>query len=66
MKTPIQCTICDCELTNGLDTYGDWDAPLCWTCWSEAMALEVPAEELGDTMITADIWAADVERDNTP
>lgn len=57
----VHCTICGCNLTGGLDTFGDWDAPLCWTCWSSAMALDVPAEDLASSEITAAIWAADAE-----
>jgi hypothetical protein len=29
----IRCVGCGAELTNGLDTFGDDDAPMCWGCY---------------------------------
>jgi hypothetical protein len=58
----MNCTICDKPLSGSLDTFGDHDTPLCWGCWSEAMALDVPAKDMPSSEITAAIWAADVEQ----
>lgn len=35
----IECTACKKPLKNGLDTFGDVNAPLCWDCYS-AIAFE--------------------------
>lgn len=32
----MNCIKCDHELTNGVDTYGDIGAEMCWDCWSES------------------------------
>lgn len=31
------CTACHVSLTGSLDTFGDVDAPLCWSCWSSCV-----------------------------
>jgi hypothetical protein len=31
----MRCIVCDVELTGGLDTYGSYDMPMCWDCYSE-------------------------------
>ena len=31
----MRCTVCGCELTGGLDTFGAHDLLMCWDCHSE-------------------------------
>jgi hypothetical protein len=73
MRESSHCTICGCELTSGLDTFGDWDAPLCWGCWLEK--IESVCEALDNLLLStqisirryrakvsiAAIWAANAE-----
>lgn len=37
MSDQQRCTACHVLLTSGLDTFGDVDAPLCWSCWSSCV-----------------------------
>ena len=30
----MKCSICECELTGGLDTFGPTNEPMCWDCFS--------------------------------
>jgi len=31
----IACTLCEKELSGGLDTFGPLETPLCWDCWTD-------------------------------
>lgn len=56
MNTETVCAICNKPITD-IETFGDIDTPLCWSCYSSAMFDGDPE----NTEITADIFAADAE-----
>lgn len=55
MDTSQQCTCCHVALTGGIDTFGDIDAPMCWSCWSSCVFDGEPF----DPLMWREIFSAD-------
>lgn len=53
-----QCVCCKAALSGGLDTFGDVDATMCWTCWSSCVFDGEPFDPLmwREIFNTAESW----------
>mgnify|MGYP000923178092 CR=1 FL=1 len=40
-RLPLTCTSCGVALRGELDTFGEVDQPMCWSCWAN---LEFPED----------------------